>query len=82
MAPHGRELRDQQEEHIIDACEGHDDVADLDEDATPDEVVANEEKKKAAAQKVLDDIAAAAAVDDDEGICTDHIGPDEREEDD
>jgi hypothetical protein len=39
----------------------HDDVADLDEDATPDEVLANEDKKKAAEQKVLDDLAAAAA---------------------
>jgi hypothetical protein len=36
-----------------------DEVADLDEDATPDEVLSNEEKKVAAEQKFLDDLAAA-----------------------
>jgi hypothetical protein len=55
-----------------DYSQSHDDVpepeevADLDEDASPDEVLTNEEKKKAAEQKVLDDLAAAAAADDED----------------
>jgi hypothetical protein len=41
-------------------------VTDLDEDATPDEVLDNEEKKKAAEQKLLDELAAAALEDDED----------------
>ena len=41
------------------------DITDLDEDTSPDEVLTIEDKKKAADQKVLDDLAAAALEDDE-----------------